>query len=134
ARPAALKAKPSDYGAWIIERRRPPNAKRRIPQPIALDDYVLTQPPVYTGPKRPPGPPPEPPPEIKPRPQKIIPSVADVLKAASDFYQWAPQQPANEVDFKRAYARYAIRAGLTPEQAVRVYAFEAGGDGTPDTP
>jgi hypothetical protein len=127
---AAFEAEASAYWSSIAEKRRGRNAKRRDRQPIALDDYVLTQPPVYAGPPRPPGPPPEPPPEIRPRPQKVIPSVADVLKAASDFYQWAPQQPINEIDFKRAYARYATRAGLTPEQAVRVYAFETGGNGT----
>jgi hypothetical protein len=127
---AAFEAEASAYWTSIAEKRRGRNAKRRDRQPIALDDYVLTQPPVYTGPPRPPGPPPEPPPEAKPPPRKVIPTVADVLKAASDFYQWAPQQPANDIDFKRAYARYATRAGLTPEQAVRVYAFETGGNGT----
>ena len=127
---AAFEADASAYWTSIAEKRRGRNVKRRDRQQIALDDYVLTQPPVYTGPKPPPGPAPEPPPEIQPRPQKIIPVVADLLKAASDFYQWAPQQPANDIDFKRAYARYAVKAGLTPGQAVRVYAFETGGNGT----
>ena len=126
----AFEAEASAYWASIAEKRRGRNAKRRDRQQITLDDYVLTQPPVYAGPKRPPGPPPEPPPELKPVPRKIIPSVADLLKAASDFYQWAPQQPTNDIDFKRAYARYATRSGLTAEQAVRVYAFETGGNGT----
>jgi hypothetical protein len=43
-----------------------------------------------------------------------------------------PQRPAVEVDFKRAYARYALAAGLTREQAVRVYSFETGGNGNYD--
>ena len=34
--------------------------------------------------------------------------------------------------FKRAYARYALAAGLTSEQAVRVYSFETGGTGNYD--
>ena len=33
------------------------------------------------------------------------------------------------MEFKRAYARFASAAGLTREQAVRVYAFETGGNG-----
>ena len=33
---------------------------------------------------------------------------------------------------KRAYARIASIVGLTREQAVRIYAFESGGDGTYD--
>ena len=56
--------------------------------------------------------------------------VADLVKAASDYYQWTPQRAATDVEFKRAYALYAANAGLTREQAVRVYAFETGGNGT----
>ena len=69
-------------------------------------------------------------PEVKPRVTKPIPVVSDLVAAASQVYQWTPQRPANEMDFKRAYARYAVNAGLTAEQAVRVYAFETGGNGT----
>ena len=43
------------------------------------------------------------------------------------------KRPASEADFKRAYARFASSAGLTREQAVRVYAFETGGDGRHDS-
>src|SRR5579862_7417273 len=41
------------YWTAIAEKRRGRNAKRRDHQPIAVDDYVLAQPPAYTGPKRP---------------------------------------------------------------------------------
>jgi hypothetical protein len=58
--------------------------------------------------------------------------VADFLKAAADHFQFTPQRPAAEVDFKRAYARYALAAGLTREQAMRVYSFETGGNGNYD--
>ena len=119
------------YWASISEKRKGRNAKRRDRQTIALDDYVLTQPPVYSGPKRPVNPSPEPE-EEKPRPRKAIPVVADLLKAAAEQFQFAPQRPASEVDFKRAYARYARAAGLTPEQAIRVYSFETGGNGNHD--
>src|ERR1700733_8869407 len=38
------------YWSSITEKRRGRNAKRREHLQITLDDYVLTQPPVYTGP------------------------------------------------------------------------------------
>jgi hypothetical protein len=127
---ASFKAEAEGYWTSIAEKRRGRNAKRRDRQQITLDDYVLTQPPVYHGPARPPGPSPEPVPESKPRVPKPIPVVSDLVAAATQVYQWTPQRPASEMDFKRAYARYAVNAGLTPEQAVRVYAFETGGNGT----
>jgi hypothetical protein len=127
---AAFKAEVEGYWNAIAEKRRGRNAKRREKQQITLDDYVLTQPPVYHGPPRPPGPSPEPVPELKPRVSKPVPVVADLVAAASQVYQWTPQRPASEMDFKRAYARYALDEGLTAEQAVRVYAFETGGNGT----
>src|ERR1700726_3239656 len=62
----------------IAEKRRGPNAKRREHQAIALDDYVLTQPPVYDGPKRPVNPLPTQEPEPPRRERKYIPVVADL--------------------------------------------------------
>jgi hypothetical protein len=127
---ATFEEQASAYWASISEKRRGRNAKRRDRQTIALDDYVLTQPPVYTGPKRPVNPEPE---EAKPRRErKPIPVVANFLKAAAEQFQFTPQRAAAEVDFKRAYARYALAAGLTREQAVRVYSFETGGNGNYD--
>jgi hypothetical protein len=114
----------------ISEKRKGRNAKRRDRQTIALDDYVLTQPPVYAGPKRPVNPEPEE--EKPPRERKPIPVVADLLKAAAENFQFSPQRPASELEFKRAYARYALASGLTREQAVRVYSFETGGSGNHD--
>jgi len=51
----------SAYWSAIAQKRRLRNAKRRDHQDIMLDDYVLTQPPLYTGPPRPlrPYPPPQ---------------------------------------------------------------------------
>jgi hypothetical protein len=127
---AAFEQEASAYWSLIAEKRRGRNAKRRERQPVTLDDYVLTHPPVYTGPKRPVNP--EPTEEPEPRPRKYIPAVADFLKAAREQYQFTPQRPAAEAEFKRAYARYALAAGLTREQAVRVYSFETGGNGNHD--
>ena len=128
----AYEADASAYWSSIAEKRRGRNAKRREHQQVTLDDYVLTQPPVYSGPRRPINPQPEPQVEATPRPKKMIPVVADLLQAASDNFQWTPQRPASELDFKRAYARFATAAGLTRDQAVRVYAFETGGNGNHD--
>jgi hypothetical protein len=127
---AAFEAEAGAYWTQIAERRRGRNANRRERQPITLDDYVLTQPPVYTGPKRPVNPEPQPADEARER--KYIPVVADFLKAAADQFHWTPQRPANDIEFKRAYARAATAAGLTRDQAVRVYAFETGGNGNHD--
>jgi hypothetical protein len=127
---AAFEEEAGAYWAAISEKRKGRNAKRRERQAIALDDYVLTQPPVYTGPKRPISPEPEE--EKPPRERQPLPVVADFLKAAADHFQFVPQRPSSEVDFKRAYARYALAAGLTREQAVRVYSFETGGSGNYD--
>jgi hypothetical protein len=120
------------YWNAIVEKRRGRNAKRREHLAITLDDYVLTQPPVYTGPKRPVNPEPEPPEARPPRQHKAIPVVGDLVQAASEYFQWSPQKPTSEVEFKRAYARVASAAGLTREQAVRVYSFETGGTGNYD--
>ena len=103
----------------------------RDSQAITLDDYVLTQPPVYAGPKRPVDPSPEPE-EDKPSQHKAIPVVGDLVKAAAEQFQFVPQRPATEAEFKRAYARVALASGLTREQAVRVYSFETGGNGNHD--
>ena len=127
---AAFDAEAGAYWSQISEKRKLRNAKRRSGQQITLDDYVLEHPPLYNGPKRPVNPEPE---ETPDRPtRRPIPVVADFLRAAQELYQFTPQRPTSELEFKRAYARYALAHGLTREQAVRVYAFETGGTGTYD--
>jgi hypothetical protein len=128
---AAFEADASAYWNSIAEKRRGRNAKRRDHQAIELDDYVLTQPPLYSGPSKPVNPEPTEAP-AGPRERKTIPVVADLLQAAAAYFQFSPQRPANEADFKRAYARVATAAGLTRDQAVRVYSFETGGNGHHD--
>src|SRR5258705_1272388 len=124
---AAFEEEAGAYWSSISEKQKGRNAKRRERQTIALDDYVLTHPPVYSGPKRPVNPEPE---EAKPpRERHPLPDVAQFVKAAAELFQFVPQRPAVEVDFKRAYARYALAAGLTREQAVRGHSFETGGNG-----
>ena len=118
------------YWNDVSDKRRIRNAKRRAHEPIGATDYVLTQPPVYTGPPRPADPfaPPTPPVEREP-----IPVVADFLKAAADEFGFVPDVPRSDREFKQAYAMAALAAGLTREQVVGVYAFETGGNGSYDT-
>src|SRR5438034_6081304 len=129
---AAFDQEADAYWNSIAEKRRGRSAKRRERQTIALDDYVPTQPPGYAGPRRPVSPAPEAEEPREPRERKRIPLVADLLRAAAEHFQFAPQRPAGELEFKRAYARVASAAGLTREQAVRVYSFETGGTGNHD--
>jgi len=117
------------YWGSIADKRRLRHAKRRNNQDIALGDYVLTQPPIYSGPPKPADP--SAPPEEAP-PRKYVPVVADFLRAAAKEFNFIPQQPRGEIEYKRAYAKVASAAGLAKEQAVRIYGFEAGGDGKYD--
>jgi hypothetical protein len=119
------------YWRSITEKRQIRNAKRRNNEPIQIDDYVLTQPPVYAGPPRPIDPAaPDAEPAAPRKPD--IPVLADFLKAAAEQFRFVPQRPESELAFKRAYAKLASAAGLTRDQIVRVYAFETGGNGTYD--
>jgi len=118
------------YWDEVRQKRQLRSTKRRNGGTIVAQDYVLTQPPLYSGPPRP-----VPPPEVReelPRPP-ALPVVADFLRHALEQYRFAPTRPASEIDFKQAYAKIARAAGLTREQAVRIYAFEVGGNGKYDT-
>jgi hypothetical protein len=125
----AFDAEAEAYWDQIAAKRRVRFAKRRDGTAVVLEDYVLTQPPIYTGPPRPPGYvlPPDP-----KRPIIRIPVLSDFLKAAADEFKFVPDRPKSDAEFKQLYARVATAAGLTREQAVRVYAFETGGNGTYD--
>jgi hypothetical protein len=109
------------YWAAVRAKRVERFAKRRAHREITLEDYVLTQPPEYTGPKKPVDP-------SAAAPE--VPVVADFLHEAAEQFEFTPERPASETAFKRAYARVAAAAGLTKDQAVRIYGFEATGNGT----
>jgi hypothetical protein len=121
-------AEAAAYWSSITEKRLGRRAKSRANQDIALSDYVLTQPPVYSGPPEPVNPE-KLSPELPPPPKKYVPVVADFLKAAAEQFKFTPDMPKNEIEFKRAYAKVASAAGLTKAQAVRIYGFESGGNG-----
>lgn len=119
----------SAYWSSIASKRKERFAKRARHESLTADDYVLTQPPVYAGPPKPVDPAA---PKAKTPPSPPVPVVRDFLTAAMAEYKFVPRRPASELEFKRAYAEAAAAAGLTRHQAVRVYAFEATGNGTYD--
>jgi len=116
------------YWRSITEKRRSRNGKRARGEALALDDYVLDQPPVYTGPPKPRNPLQ---PEAPARPP-YVPVVADFLAAAQQEFKFSPRLPQNDGEFKRAYALVAAAAGLSRDQVVRIYGFEATGNGNYD--
>ena len=116
------------YWRSIAEKRQLRNAKRARNEALSIDDYVLDQPPVYTGPPKPRNPLQ---PEVPPRPL-YVPVVADFLAAAREQFQFMPRLPQSDGEFKRAYALTAAAAGLSKDQVVRIYGFEATGNGSYD--
>jgi hypothetical protein len=122
-------ARAEAYWTTVAEKRRTRNARRRSGEAILAEHYVLTQPPLYTGPPRPidPTAPPKPPVQRTP-----LPVVADFVRHAAEQFQFTPSRPRSESEFKKAYAAVAGSLGLSREQAVRVYCFEAGGNGKYD--
>lgn len=122
----AYEKRAEPYWQSVTEKRSKRLAKRLHGASAKLSDYVLKQPPAYTGP-----PEPQAPPTSQPN-IKTIPVAADFLKHAKEQFNFNPDMPQSENDYKRAYVKAALEAGLTPEQCVRIYAFESGGDGTYD--
>jgi hypothetical protein len=118
------------YWNAIADKRRIRSAKRHADKETLLEDYVLAQPPVYMGPPKPVDP--SAPPDNEPPARDYVPVVADFLQAAGKHFNFVPQRPQSEIEYKRAYAAAAAAAGLTREQAVRVYGFESGGNGKYD--
>jgi hypothetical protein len=118
------------YWASVTAKRTARRAKRARGETIVAEDYVLDQPPVYSGPAKPVDPNPEPEKTQQP-PGAPIPVVADFLRNALEQFQFVPKK-VEEIEFKKAYAGTAAAAGLTRDQAVRIYGFESGGDGKYD--
>ncbi len=116
------------YWSSISEKRKLRNGKRAAGEALSVDDYVLDQPPVYTGPSRPRNP-------LKPetpRPRTTVPVVADFVAAAQQQFNFVPRMPQSDIEFKQVYAQVAQAAGLTKDQVVRIYSFEATGNGSYD--
>lgn len=125
------------YWEKVDAKRQARKPKRAAKLAFDSNDYVMTFPPSYTGPKL--GA------ELakkyekflddqeksQPTPPKEMATVPDYLDAAKRVYNFTPER-VTEKEFKRRYAEEAIALGLTKEQVVRVYALETSGIGTYD--
>ena len=95
----------SAYWTSISEKRKSRNAKRARGEPLAIEDYVLDQPPVYTGPPKPRNPlQPEAPSRLR-----LFRSSPIFLPRRSKEFKFSPRLPQNDSEFKRAYAKAARR-------------------------
>ena len=114
------------YWRAVTDKRSRRRTKVANHMQITADDYVMTQPPVYTGPEKPDNP-------LQPGKQRSeIPDVEDFLANAKAEFDFVPEAPADEIAYKRAYAAVASNKGLNKEECVKIYGFESGGDGKYD--
>ncbi len=125
------------YWDAVDTKRQGRKKKRAAKVPFDANDYVMSFPPLYTGPNL--GP------ELakkyeafaadqeksQPSPPKQLAVVADYLDAAKRVYNFVPER-LSEKEFKRRYAEEAVALGLAKDQVVRIYALETGGIGTYD--
>jgi hypothetical protein len=125
------------YWEQVDAKRQSRKPKRAAKLAFDSNDYVMTFPPVYKGPKlgadlakkyekfvddqE----------KSQPTPPKQFATVPDYLEAAKRIYNFTPER-LSEKEFKRRYAEEALALGLTKDQVVRVYALETGGIGTYD--
>lgn len=121
---AAFEEKAAPYWQDVTEKRARRRTKIANNIPLTAADYVLTQPPVYSGPEEPKNP-------LQPASKRrsTIPDVADFLAEAKAQFDFVPEMPAAEMDYKRAYAAVAAAAGLGKDTCVKIYGFESGGNG-----
>jgi hypothetical protein len=133
----AYEQKLDAYWDQVDAKRQARKPKRAAKLAFDSNDYVMTLPPVYSGPKL--GA------ELakkyekflddqeksQPPPPMDLATVADYLDAAKRVYNFVPER-VTEKEFKRRYAAEALALGLTKDQVVRVYALETGGIGTYD--
>lgn len=132
-----FEAKLDGYWEQVEAKRQSRKPKRAAKIAFDRNDYVMTLPPTYGGPKLNP--------ELQkkyeaflaeqeksqPPQKKDINDLSDYLAAAKSVYGFTPER-VPEKEFKRRYAMEAHRLGVSKEQVVRVYALETGGIGTYD--
>ena len=109
-----------------MQKRRERIAKRASHEQLSLDDYVLTQPPVYTGPPKPVDP--SKPAEEAP-PPPYVPVVGRFSRRRPRGIQIRAPPAAKRNRIQARLRQVALAAGLNPKQIVRIYSFEAGGNG-----
>lgn len=124
------------YWKRVSSTRKARRAKMRRGYTPTSKDYVQSFPPSYKGPKlskslarrwkkfqqTPAG---------KPKKRRSLPTIKQYLAYSKKHYNFSPEV-IPEREFKRRYAREALRLGLTKDQVIRVYALETGGLGTAD--
>ncbi|KAB2937667.1 MAG: hypothetical protein K8F92_14850 [Hyphomicrobium sp.] len=113
------------YWRAVTDRRSRRRTKMANDMRLTTADYVMTQPPIYTGPPKPENP-------LEPKKKPDIPDVDEFLAQAKAEFGFVPEAPADEVAFKRAYARVAAAKGLERDACVKIYGFESGGNGKYD--
>ncbi|MFA9472987.1 MAG: hypothetical protein ACERJ2_00280 [Filomicrobium sp.] len=126
------------FWAKVNRKRNERRKKKRRRAVLRSTDYVNAHPPKYEGPMLPKslakawskylkdG--------EKKKPAKKrteLPGIPDYLRASKKYYGFVPER-IPEREFKRRYAREALRLGLNSDQVVRVYALETSGLGTAD--
>ncbi|MFA5899505.1 MAG: hypothetical protein WC829_10375 [Hyphomicrobium sp.] len=114
------------YWHEVTEKRSRRRTKIANGMRLTTEDYVMTQPPTYTGPAKPENP------LTEKKSRSEIADVSDFLANAKAEFDFEPEAPADEMAFKKAYAKAASAGGLTKRAAVKIYAFEAGGNGKYD--
>ena len=125
----AYAAEAGAYWSAIAEKRHMRWHKRAANEPISIDDYVLTQPPVYTGPPRPRDP-------SKPRTSRGIKStcrsspISSRRRSGNSSSCRACRRAKASSSAPMPRSRSA--AGLTRDQVLRIYSFEATGNGRYD--
>jgi hypothetical protein len=113
------------YWRDVTEKRSRRRTKQANNLAMTADDYVMKQPPTYTGPPKPDNP-------LAPKTRGEVPDVEEFLANAKAEYDFVPEGPTDEMAYKRAYAKVAFAGGLTKEAAVKIYGFECGGNGKYD--
>lgn len=127
------------YWREVSDKRALRRKKKRERLPLRDKDYVQSYPPEYKGPYLPSS--------IKKRwaafqargrkdqpakkKSKGLPDLKDFLAMSRKHYGFIPER-IPEREFKKRYAREALRLGLTKHQVVRIYALETSGLGTAD--
>jgi hypothetical protein len=114
------------YWRSVTEKRSRRRTKMANGMRLTAADYVMQQPPVYKGPPKPNDP------AKSEKPGSGIPEVKDFLEQGELKFGFTPEHPVTERGFKRAYAEAALAGGLTRDVAVKIYGFEAGGNGNYD--
>ena len=109
---AAYQLRAAPYWAEVKAKRAARFAKRRAHREITLDDYVLTQPPDYTGPKKP----------IDPRPTaREVPVVADFLPARRAAIRLRAGAAGERGRLQARLCAECVGRRAEKDQAVRVY-------------